>query len=345
MAKESENRLKLILQTDSKRLTPFVILLLVFSGCIWLVLDSTSPELPSSEEVLLYSNQAHQNLRLTFLKAIESSQKSIHLVMFGLSDPEILQALSRTKVKTTVYYDPSGSPQLRPHLSVQFAHCQFFPVQSSGLMHQKILVIDEEMIFIGSANMTPPSLTMHDNLVIGLKNRDMARFLLEKAALSPGYLRSNRGQQDVELWLLPDPEGQALQNLRKKIQSAQKSISIALFTFTHLDLIEEMISAHNRGIAVHLVVDLHSGLGASKKAIEKIKQAGIQVSISQGIQLLHHKFVLIDGQTLITGSANWTKAAFTKNHDCLLALQRLNKKQKKFMQKLWKRIEAEARSI
>lgn len=317
-----------------------VFFFLVFWLCIWLIIQSVSPHLPrSTEPPRLYSNQAQQDLRLTLVESIKQATDSIHLVMFGLNDPSIVNALAKQTVPTTIYYDPNGSPNLWNTLP----NCTLHPVHGFGLMHQKILIVDKETVFIGSANMTTASLTMHDNLVIGFKSQKVAQFLRDKSPQTSGYLRAMVGGQEIEVWLLPDPRAHALQDLRRKIRSAHQSIRIALFTFTHPALVDEVIAAHHRGINVSLVVDLHSGLGASKDAIEKIKRAGIKVYMSQGMQLLHHKFILIDDRMLVTGSANWTKAAFYKNSDCILVLHHLNATQKSFMNGLWGRIESEAR--
>lgn len=310
--------------------------------CTWLVFESISPHQPKSNEPpKLYSNQAQQDLKLTLIDAIRKAHQSIHLVMFGLSDPAILHALSIKKIPSVVYYDPNGSPNLTHSLPSAELH----PVRGYGLMHQKILVLDEETVFIGSANMTTASLSMHDNLVIGLKSQKLAKFLIDKTPNGPGYIRTMVGGQNIEMWLLPDPRGHALQDLRKKIRSAHKSLKIALFTFTHPALVDEVIAAYKRGVHVTLVIDMHSGLGASNKAIERLKSSGIRVLMSQGVQLLHHKFIVIDDQTLLTGSANWTKAAFYKNSDCFICLHHLNDDQKKFMGRLWTRIESEAKLL
>jgi phosphatidylserine/phosphatidylglycerophosphate/cardiolipin synthase-like enzyme len=180
---------------------------------------------------------------------------------------------------------------------------------------------------------------MHDNMVIGLCSRKIAEFLKNHPPYTPGYLRSMVGGQTVEIWLLPDPRGHALSELRKKIRTATRSIKVALFTFTHPTLIEEIIDAYKRGVRVSIVIDQHSGLGASKKAVERLKSAGVPVFLSRGVQLLHYKFIWIDEQTLITGSANWTKAAFYKNSDCFITLHHLDDTQKAFMKRLWHRIE------
>lgn len=325
---------------QKKRTSPFPwALSFVSLFCIWFVWQSVIPQLPTPNEApRLYSNQCHQDIRSTLLSAIHQATSSIHLVMFGLSDRAILSALAQKigeKVPTTIYYDMGGSPRIFNYLKGGL----IYPIKNSGLMHQKIIVLDEEMVFIGSANMTSASLRMHDNLVVGLVSRTIARFLQEHEPYSPGYLRTLVGGQEVELWLLPDPRGHAISELRKKIRCAHRSIQIALFTFTHPGLIEEVIEAHQRGVEVSIVIDMHSGLGASAKAIEQLKQAGVPVSLSRGVQLLHHKLIYIDDQTLITGSANWTKAAFYKNSDCIVALHQLTKEQKRFMKRLWSQIQ------
>lgn len=326
------------LKKPSKARFPWTLLVVVIF-CFWFVWKSLVPELPKTNEPpCLYSNQCQQDIRSTLLSAINGASNSIHLVMFGLSDRAIVRALSQKigeNIPTTVYYDTGGSPKLYKFLKGGELHA----IKNTGLMHQKIVVLDKEMIFIGSANMTSASLRMHDNLVVGFVSPIAARFLEEHEPYSSGYLRTTVGGQEIELWLLPDPRGHALTELRKKIRCANRSIRIALFTFTHPGLIDEVIDAHNRGVKVSIVVDMHSGLGASAKAVDQLKNAGIEVFLSQGVQLLHHKFIYIDDQTLVTGSANWTKAAFYKNSDCILVLHHLTKPQKKFMKRLWSQIE------
>lgn len=322
-----------------KKFTLFFSLCGILAFCIWFVIQSLAPNLPRPEDpVRLYSNQCQQDLRLTLLEAIKNAHSSIHLVMFGLSDTSVLSALSkkiREEIPTTIFYDAKNSPKIEKILAGGFIH----PVKKAGLMHQKILILDDETVFIGSANMTTASLRMHDNLVIGLRNKKIAQFLKTHAPSSTGYLRSLVGGQNVEIWLLPDPRGHALTDLRKKIRSAHKSIRIALFTFTHPQLLDEVIQAQKRGVAITVVVDMHSSYGASAKTIDRLKKAGVKILVSRGVQLLHHKFIYIDDRLLVAGSANWTKSAFYKNSDCIVVLHNLNAEQKNFMNRLWCQIE------
>jgi cardiolipin synthase A/B len=317
-------------------------LFFVLTFYVWLVLFSISPPMPRPEESpILFSNQSQRDLKLLFLKAIQGAQKSIHLVMFGLTDPQILNALRKKslEIRTQVFFDPSAtsSSQLSTYLEAT-------PVRGEGLMHQKILIIDEEMVFLGSANMTKSSLRMHDNLITGFYSPKLARFLIEKAPLESGNLETRIGGQEVELWLLPDARGNALSSIKNAIKKARSSIRLAMFTLTHPVLIDELLTAARRGVEVTVAIDFHAAIGASAKALEKLKKADVRILYGGGMQLFHHKFLMVDGHTLFIGSANWTKAAFTKNHDCFLILHNLTDPQKKFMEKLWYTIEHETRS-
>ncbi len=327
----------------------FFVSLFVFAACcssFWLIKHSSRATIPKAgERPCFYSNQCRQDLRLTLLTALKTAQESIHLTVFGLSDPAVVDALENkidSGVDTKVYYDPGGG-SLR--LSKPHHRNSFTAIRKSGLMHQKILVIDRDLVMLGSANMTSASLRMHDNLIVGLRSGKVAEFLMNQTPFSSGYLKTSVGGQSVEIWLLPDPRGHALSDLRHHLRSAKKTIHIALFTLTHPLLLDDILAAKRRGVAVTLVIDAHSGLGASSKAIEKLRKGDITILFSQGLQLLHHKFVLIDKQTLISGSANWTKAAFLKNSDCLLILHQLSPDQKRYIGRLWRRIVTEGRNV
>ena len=58
----------------------------------------------------------------------------------------------------------------------------------------------------------------------------VADFLLKRIPITSGYLQTRVGGQDIELWLLPDPRGNALSDLRRQLSQATRSIKVALFT-------------------------------------------------------------------------------------------------------------------
>lgn len=305
-----------------------------FSRLIYL---SLKPKLPQpGNPVIFYSNQCRQDLKVTILKAIKNAKKTIYLVMFGLSDETIIQALKKKEkenVSLKIYFDKRSSPE------IFFTKDQAICKKKGGLLHQKILIVDESMVFLGSTNLTKTSLSMHDNLVIGLHSGKIANFLTNATPFTSAIFKDNIGSQPIEIWLLPDNKNMALQRLKTIIKSANQKIKIAMFTFTHPALIDELIHAKKRKIDVTVVIDGHSAQGASAKAVERLKKEKIKVLVSQGPELLHHKYLYVDNKTLVCGSANWTKAAFSKNHDLILILENLTKNQIAFMEKLQQIIE------
>jgi len=304
------------------------------------IVASISPNLPiAGQKPIFYSNQMRQDLKATCVKALKQAKKNIHLVMFGLTDSKIIDVLnekSKDNLKMKVFFDKRSSNDL------DIKENQRFPMKSKGLMHQKILVIDESLVFIGSANFTMSSLLMHDNLIIGFKSPQIAKFLTSKTPLYSGTFSSMVGGQQIDIWLLPDFQNKALTRILQLIENASTSIEIAMFTFTHPLLVESLIKAKNRGVKINLAIDFHSKNGVSKSAIDKLKKERIDVFSNRSIKLCHHKYILIDNHILVCGSANWTKAAFTKNYDCFLILYNLDQSQKKFMTKLSKTIRLES---
>ena len=319
----------------------------------WALLKAAQVTLPSPQTPLIfYSNQKRQDLRLTFRKAIESAQHSIHITMYAVTDPLILKWLkkqSEKKIAVTLYFDPSAG-----HIdSAPFFEAT--PLKAQGLMHKKILIIDDQLVFLGSANMTTSSLVLHDNLTVGFHSSELANFLKNplfyqpyvprKKIDFPSSLSFKIGNQNACLWLLPDKAGQALAQLIQEIHSASQTISLAMFTLTHPQLIEALICAKKRGVEVRVCLDFYAGRGASHKAVKRLKEENIPILFSQEGPLLHHKWALIDHKTLIVGSTNWTQSAFKKNQDCLLFLKELSSPQEAYLKNLWHILVSEGRVI
>ncbi len=282
----------------------------LYSFCIKAAL---SPSLPSPIKPLqIYSNQTRDDLRLVLKKSFNDAAHSVDLWMYAATDPLLLNILEQKAQRGTsvhLYYDKrGGTPPLSPllHPSV---------VKSKGLMHRKIVIIDDAVVYLGSANMTSSSLQLHDNLSVGIYDPDMAHFL--KAPTAKTYPFKNG-----LLWLLPDPT--AIQELVHRIDRASSSIFVAMFTLTQTDLIDALIRAKERGVTVKLAIDRYTARGASKKSVQKLQDVGLEILHSAGLPLLHHKWAYIDQKELILGSTNWTEAAFRKNDDLLLFLSSLS---------------------
>jgi phosphatidylserine/phosphatidylglycerophosphate/cardiolipin synthase-like enzyme len=276
-----------------------------------------------------------------FVKGIQSAKQSVLLIIYTLTDQEIIDSLrhkAELGVSVEVVCDAKTSPGLSKRLGRK---AKLFRRFSPGLMHQKILVVDGKMIWLGSANMTKESLRIHGNLVAAIHSEGLANAMHQHAERlkenthyspeSPLHLKA--GGQELEVWLLPNPKG--VDRLIELIDGAKKTVRVAMFTWTRPDLVEAVSNAKKRGVKTAVIIDHSSGKGASAIAVKLLKQKGIPISLSQGTGLLHHKFLFIDGKTLVNGSANWTKGAFTKNDDCFIILSNLTYEQQRALERLW----------
>lgn len=299
--------------------------------------------LPTGEHPAeLYANQLRHDLRKMLINAIQKAEKSVMLMTYTISDRHIIAALKAKAdqgVPVTVIVDAKASPKAKIQLG---AGVETLRRSSAGLMHLKILVIDETQIWLGSTNLTYDSLRTHGNLIVEMDHKELAQQLLARARALP---RSGLApvadpvcftlpEQTGELWFLPSA-GQALQRILDQIATAQKSVKVAMFTWTHPDFTRAMIAAQGRGVHVEVVIDRRQGQGVGAETVHQLTRAGIPVYLSCGDGLLHHKTLMIDDRILVTGSANWTRSAFRINDDCFLMLEPLTQRQKDCLDQLW----------
>lgn len=327
-----------------KQLLGLIVSLLLFVYAV--VTDLFTPvRLPQGEgAVELYSNQAGDNLRSTVLASIESAEHSVLMAIYNLSDTKIVNAL-RSKadsgVPVTVIVDAKASPQAHRQLGPRVKTIRRSP---AGLMHLKILVVDNKQVWIGSANMSYNSLRTHGNMILAMDNPPLASAISQYlrampqtgtvSAAPPRPIRFAQEGQDGDLWFLPDM-GPALPALLNLIDNAKTSLKVAMFTWTHPKLTEAIIHARNRGVEVTVVIDSKQGQGAGAEVVHDLRQAGIRAYLSKGDGLLHYKMAIIDESILVLGSANWTRSAFSRNDDCFVILWPLSEEQQSYLRKTW----------
>lgn len=210
---------------------------------------------------------------------------------------------------------------------------EIIPAQSTGLNHEKITILDGRLVFLGSTNLTETSLSLHDNILVGICSESLANHLL---ARTPGGRCSlSIKQQNISFYFLPEKDEFTLNHILSLIGKAKEEIQIALFTFTHPEIQSALVQARMRGVKITLIMDQFLARGCCKKTIHILKQANCITRTSSSYKLMHHKWARIDRTTFIVGSANWTKSAFVKNRDYILIINSLNKAQNTFIDNLW----------
>ena len=106
----------------------------------------------------------------------------------------------------------------------------------------------------------------------------------------------------------------SLWELLKTLQDSKHSIDVCMLTIASREVSDALISAHQAGVIVRVVTNdeqmMYSGTQASR-----LRWAGIQVGIDESEFLMHHKFAIVDGELLMSGSLNWTAQGLCGNQE------------------------------
>ncbi len=115
------------------------------------------------------------------------------------------------------------------------------------------------------------------------------------------------------------PLGGCTQLAVDTLVQAQQTILVQAYSFTSAPIAKALVEAKQRGVKVEVILDKSQRTEHYSEA-DFLAHAGIPVSIDAAHAIAHNKVMVIDGETVITGSFNFTKAAEEHNAENLLVL-------------------------
>ena len=92
------------------------------------------------------------------------------------------------------------------------------------------------------------------------------------------------------------------------------------YSFTSAPIAKALLGAHKGGIKVEVILD-KSQLTEKYSSVTFLYNSGIPTWIDSTHAIAHNKVMIIDGETVITGSFIFTKAAEEKNAENLLVIR------------------------
>jgi phosphatidylserine/phosphatidylglycerophosphate/cardiolipin synthase-like enzyme len=275
---------------------------------------------------------------------VNSAQNSIDVTSFDLNLPSFVNALvadSHRGVKVQVVLDGvNGSQTLSAKLagtSKDFEATQTLTDagitvvnggRSSGLMHDKIIIIDGKILYLGSWNMSYNDTFRNNNNLLRITNTTLianyqAKFnelFVDKQFgkhAQVGSLTSQLTINGVQVENYFSPVDNVMDKLVAYVQGAQKSIRFMIFTYTDTNLANAMIARNQAGVDTEGVIE---DRGASEGAMVPLFCAKVPVKVDGNKYTMHHKVIIIDESTVITGSFNFTKSADQENDDNVLVI-------------------------
>ncbi len=115
------------------------------------------------------------------------------------------------------------------------------------------------------------------------------------------------------------PRGGCTEAVVKEINAAQTTILVQAYSFTSVPIAKALVEAHKRGVKIEVILD-KSQRTEKYSSADFVQHAGIPIRIDDKHAIAHNKVMVIDGQTVITGSFNFTKAAEENNAENLLVI-------------------------
>jgi phosphatidylserine/phosphatidylglycerophosphate/cardiolipin synthase-like enzyme len=143
----------------------------------------------------------------------------------------------------------------------------------------------------------------------------IALAVLALAALAGGCKRGPLPPIDVYF----SPKGGCTEAVVQALDAAKQTVFVQAYSFTSKDIAEALLHAHQRGVVIHVILD-KSDVGDHYSEADFLANSGMSVLIDAKHQIAHNKIMIIDGETVITGSFNFTKQAEDHNAENLLVI-------------------------
>lgn len=269
------------------------------------------------------------------VRFLSRAHRSIEAALHELDNDRIAAALIaahrrgvRVRVLTETDYRDEASIEALEQASVPVRDDQGRP----SLMHHKFLVVDGQAVWTGSFNTTDNGAFKNDNNALLIYSPQVAS--LFTAEFNKLFDRREFGRpasqrrpppavrmpDGTEVQVLFSPEHDVAEAIQQEIQRARQTLRFLAFSFTHNGIGQAMLGKMRQGVSVQGVLETR-GSDAPASEFARFKKARLEVLQDANPYLMHHKVILIDRDTVITGSFNFSRNAAESNQENVVILR------------------------
>ena len=283
-----------------------------------------------------------RNTDKALIKLIRGSKKSIDGAFYDIGDPGVTKELIKAQkrgVKVRLVTDTDNIVEkddpTKPRQTIadlKAADVDVVDDKRSGIMHHKFMVVDDQIVWTGSTNLTTTSLYAHNNNALTIKSKPLAdaygeeftRMFVRKQfgvsmrpAIDP-VKPIKVGKATVRVFF--SPRGGGRDAVVAQIKKADKRIRFMTFSLTDIETGDTIVQKAKAGVLVDGIFDRWLAAG-QYSLFAKFKEAKLDVRKDGNEALMHHKVILIDNDTLITGSYNYSQNAEANNNEAFLIIE------------------------
>lgn len=266
--------------------------------------------------------------------AIAQAQRSIDIAAFEFNNPVITQAvLDAIERGVVVRFVGDNEHAIDDDDStvtdLELAGVEIVSDERSAFMHNKFMIIDGLTVITGSTNFTVNDVYRNNNNLAIFRSRRMAEVYqveFNEMFVDRSFgIRSPKGgglftQDGVSIEVLFGPEDPILDTIRREVQAARSSVRFMAFSFTLTDIGDTLVEEAQRGITIEGVFET-VGSQTQFSRLTQLFCAGLDVRQDGNPFIMHHKVFIIDDETVIAGSLNFSNNAATSNDENIFIIK------------------------
>lgn len=276
-----------------------------------------------------------EGLDSTIAETISQAEQSVDIAVFELDSEPIVEALIGLEeqgipVRVVIDTDYEGESSInrlrRNGISV-------VTDDRSAFMHNKFTVIDNRYVWVGSMNYMPNDIYCNNNNLVWFDSPELAANytnemdeMYEERSFGPRSAVNTLAEQltiggvSVENYFAPETKVAPI--IGDYIRQAQNEILFMAFSFTHEDVGETMLEMAEAGVKVQGVFET-TGSDQSFSYYTIMNEEnlpGVEIRRDGNPRIMHHKVIILDRQTVIFGSFNFTGSANDSNDENIVVV-------------------------
>ncbi len=291
----------------------------------WYEIYFTNPTCPPAE--------ARQGgLDETIAGDIRRAAVRVDVAAFDLDSEPILEALAEIRARglaVRVVVDDEYTP---PETIDRLRRLGLNPAGDgrSALMHNKFILVDGRVVWTGSLNYTSSGVYCNNNNAVRFDDpRLAANYAAEMDEMAADRLFGPGSPVNTVDRLAI--QGAAVENyfaaedalapiIARVLARADREILFMAFSFTNEDIGEALLERARAGLVVRGVFET-TGAATRFSYFGRLRDAGfpnVRVRTDGNPRVMHHKVFIVDRETVIFGSYNFTGSAETANDENLI---------------------------
>ncbi|MDZ4763252.1 MAG: phospholipase D-like domain-containing protein [Chloroflexota bacterium] len=284
-----------------------------------------------SRDAATYRGGIDENLAA----AIGGVQRTLDIAAFEFNVPSLTTAVLAAKARgvrvRVVTDDEHGIEDEDTTLGqLEAANIPIVNDNRSALMHNKFMILDSAVVWLGSWNYTINDTYRNNNNAIALRSRQaVENFQAEFDEMfvqglfgprSPSQTPNPFFTQDgIAIATFFAAEDNVIDAVNTTLTGAQRSIDFLAFSFTLDTMRDVILSRANAGVNVRGIFE-RTGSETEFSELRPLFCAGLPMRQDGGSFVLHHKVFIVDRQFVLAGSFNFSASASDSNDENLLII-------------------------